>query len=148
MEHTPSRRAFISLVSTGGAAALAGCSDSGNNGSDDGTTDPDEENHGKSEENKNSVEILEHGLVRENEGAVSETARVEGRAENVGDSSLTIAEIRVQFFNKIGDIIVTSIANVNYFKPGQTWAFTVRANLLGEDAAEIDEYNISVGTTF
>jgi hypothetical protein len=140
------RRAYLSL-GVGAMAAIAGCSDEtdfeeGNTG---GNGNGDSDSSGDSDD---ALEILEHELVRENAGSASETVSVEGRAENVGDQQLSYVEVRARFYNEAGDQLDSSLDNTNDLDPGTTWAFEIQHFAIGEDAAEVADYDIGVGTEF
>jgi hypothetical protein len=133
------RRKFLQA---GGAvivsASVAGCGEDTNyeDGSGGG-------NGGGSEE---ALEILEHELVREDEGTMSETVKVEGRAENVSEEQLSYVEVRARFYNDQGDQLESSLDNTNDLGTGSTWAFEIQYPAIGEDAAEVADYDIGVGT--
>lgn len=94
------------------------------------------------------VEILEHELVRQDEGTMAEQVSVEGRAENTSDQSFSYAEVRARFYNENGDLLESFIDNINDFAAGQTWAFEIVYPGIGEDAQEVADYDIAVGTNF
>ncbi|WP_152422571.1 FxLYD domain-containing protein [Natrinema pellirubrum] len=125
-----------------GAVGLAGCSGDegdfeGGNGNGNGNG-----NNGSS----NDVELLNHELVRENEGGMAETVSVDGEAENVSGSELSYAEVEVKFYE--GDTLADSfLDNVNNLGAGETWAFSVQYTGMGEDAAAITDYEIRAGTS-
>lgn len=143
------RRSYMAL--TGGAVvtSLAGCS-----GEDpdfeEGNSDSDGGGGGGSDEAtvQDDVEILEHELVREDEGGVAEQVSVEGRAENTSDESFSYVEVRARFYNQNGDLLDSFLDNINDFGAGQTWAFEVMYPAIGEDAQEVADYDIAVGTSF
>lgn len=154
------RRTYLAL---GGVAvtALAGCTDGDDREyeSGDGTDDQDG-NQGDEVEStptptedpepdpETALEILEHELIREDGGTAVETVSVEGRAENVSDRQLSYAEVRARFYNEAGDQLDSSLDNTNDLDSGATWAFDIQYFAIGEDAAEVDSYDIAPGTEF
>lgn len=137
------RRLFI-LTAVSSLVLTAGCTGDDTefedgNGNGDGNGDPDVEE---------VVDILEHEMLRENEGEISESVSVEGRAENTSDDRLSYVEIRVRFYDANGDLLDSGIDNINDFDSGQVWRFEVSYLGFGDDAAEVDSYDIGVGTSF
>lgn len=93
------------------------------------------------------LKILEHKLVREDVGTSYETVSVEGRAKNVSGKEISYAEIMVVFQDKDGVRIDSFLANTNDLADQEVWAFEVMATgLMGEEAAEVADYRISVET--
>lgn len=140
------RRKF--LISAGTAAVtvgLAGCtgedpdfegSEGGNgDGSDGGSVEDD-------------IELLEHELVFEDEGTDFASVSIEGRARNNSDENLGYVEIRGRFYNAQGDLLDSMIDNINDFGAGQTWSFEIQFPGIGDDANEVDDYDVAVGTSF
>ena len=150
------RRKFLAVAGAGAVTGIAGCSgetdyEEGNSGgsesSDESSSDSSNSADGGSEQEA-ELEILEHELVIEDEGSQFASAAIEGRAENVGDSQLGYAEVRARFYNSQGDQMETGLANTNDLDAGQTWAFEIMFLGNGEDVAEIDDYDIGVGSNF
>lgn len=148
------RRSLLAMAGLSIATALAGCGASddtdfedGNVGDGDDAVD-DGDDSGDEATVEDDVEILEHELIREDEGSMAETVSVEGRAENTSDETFSYVEIRVRFYNEDGDLIESFLDNINDFESGQTWAFSVQYPGIGEDAAEVADYDIAVGTSF
>jgi len=142
----------MALTSGAVVTSLAGCSgedtdfEEGNTGSND---EDDGGDDGSDEATvQDDVEILEHELVREDEGGMAEQVSVEGRAENTSDESFSYVEIRARFYNEDGDLLDSFLDNINDFGAGQTWAFEVMYPGIGEDAQEVADYDIAVGTSF
>jgi hypothetical protein len=141
------RRKVLALGGGLLSVTIAGCGgeetefeegNSGNGGGDGGTeSDPDE-----------ALEILEHEMVRSDEGGPAEQVSIEGRAENVSDRRLSYAEVRARFYNEQGDQIESFIDNVNDLDSGSTWAFEIMYPGIGEDAQEVDSYDIGAGANF
>lgn len=139
------RRTFV--TATAATAALAGCasddpnyedgdSNTGSGGGDDGASVEED------------VVIREHELVREDEGSMSESVSVKGRAENTSDQTFSYVEVRARFYNEAGDMLDSMIDNINDLEPGQTWSFEIQYLGIGDDAAEVADYDIAVGTSF
>lgn len=136
------RRRFLALAATG-VGTTAGCTDDTDYQS--GNQNPDGDDSG-GQDSDEALEILEHELVRENQGSRSEKVTVEGRAENTSDRQLSYVEVRARFYNEQGDQIETSLDNTNDLDAGQTWAFEIMFPGFGEDARAVADYDIGVGT--
>ena len=115
------------------------------NGGGNGGNEPTQEGEEDADE---AIEVLEHTMVREEEGTMAEQVSIEGRAENVSDSQLSYAEVRARFYNEQGDQLDSFLDNVNDLDPGATWAFEILYPAIGEDAQEVDSYDIGVGANF
>ncbi|WP_336001764.1 FxLYD domain-containing protein [Halorientalis halophila] len=154
------RRALLTaagVVLTGG---IAGCSEEreyepgsgdGSNGGDGGNGSepiPTPEATPEDRPPAESLTILEHSVVRTEEGTDWETLSVEGRVRNDSDRQFGYAEIRVRFYNADGDLLDSMIDNVNDLDPGQVWQFSVPFLGWGAEAQAVDDYDIAVGTTF
>lgn len=121
------------------------------NGGDDSEPEPEPEEEEEEEEEVDAEEalnILEHEMVREDEGGPAEQVSVEGRAENVSDQQLAYAEVRARFFNEDGDQLDSSLDNINDLDPGATWAFEILYLEIGDGARDVDSYDIGVGANF
>lgn len=142
------RRKYLATTAVS-VATLAGCTEDTDyeDGSGNGTGNGGDGN-GEESDPDDALEILEHEMVREDEGTMAETVSVEGRAENVGDRQLSYVEVRARFYNEAGDQLDSSLDNVNDLDPGATWAFNIQHFAMGEDAAEVADYDIGVGTEF
>ena len=145
------RRGFLTGVGTAASATLAGCGtddpefESGNNGNG-GNGEGD--GNSPTSEPDGDIEILEHQLVRENEGTNSETVSVEGSAENTSGEQLSYAEVRARFLDEDGALLESSLDNVNDLGSEMTWQFEISFPGFGEDAAAVSEYEIAVGNTY
>jgi hypothetical protein len=147
------RRKYLATIgATVSGLALAGCSESESGDFEDGngggtSTSGDSDSNGNSGDGSSKdVELLNHEMVRENEGEMSETVKVVGEAENVSGGELDYAEVEVKFFK--GDTLAeSSLDNINGWSAGETWAFEVQYPAIGEDAAEVDDYEIRAGTS-
>lgn len=94
-----------------------------------------------------ALAILEHELVREDSGTAWESVSVEGIAQNVSGTQLDYVEISVNFYDEDGVRIDRFLANTNDLDDQEKWAFEVMAiGLIGEDAAEVVDYEISIET--
>jgi hypothetical protein len=139
------RRGFLAGVGTAVTITLAGCGtddpefESGNGGGGDDSS---------TSESDNDLEILEHQLLRENEGARSERVSVEGSAENTSDGQLSYAEVRARFLDEDGTLLESSLDNVNDLGSGMKWQFEIRFPGSGEDASAVSEYEIAVGNSY
>ncbi|SEN19050.1 hypothetical protein SAMN05216388_100217 [Halorientalis persicus] len=146
------RRYLATIGATVSGLALAGCSESESGDFEDGngggtSTSGDSGSNGNSGDGSSKdVELLNHEMVRENEGEMSETVKVVGEAENVSGGELSYAEVEVKFYE--GDTLAESFMdNINGWSAGETWAFEVQYPGIGEDAAVIDDYEIRAGTS-
>jgi len=145
------RRGFLAGVGTAASATLAGCGtedpefESGNGGSGENGGGGD---NSSTSEPDGDIKILEHQLVRENEGTNSETVSVEGSAENTSDEQLSYAEVRARFLDEDGTLLESSLDNVNDLGPGMKWQFEIIFPGFGEDATAVSEYEIAAGDTY
>lgn len=150
------RRYLATATATIATLALAGCSEDGgdfeegNGGGDgnsgDGNTDGSNSDGDGSSGSSNDIELLNHEMVRENEGEMSETVMVEGEAENVSGGELSYAEVEAKFYE--GDTLAESfLDNISGWSAGETWGFEVQYPGIGEDAAAITDYEIRAGTS-
>lgn len=144
------RRKFIAVAaSTCALTGLAGCTEetdyeSGNGGDDDSNSS---NVNGGEEEPENELELIEHELVRENEGGMAESVSVQGEAQNASGNQLSYAEVKVRFLDESGTMLDSFIDNVNDLGDEQTWKFEVMYPGMGEDAQEVADYEIAAGTS-
>lgn len=117
-------------------------------GNTDSNGDDGGDNGGSEPSVQDDVEILEHELIRSDEGTAAEQVSVEGRAENTSEESFSYVEVRARFYNENGDLLESFLDNINDFESGQTWAFEIMYPAVGEDAREVADYDIAVGTSF
>lgn len=151
------RRYLAVLGSTVSTFAFAGCSDIGSDDFEEGNGNGNGNNEGNSggdttsgEDGGNGssqdVELLNHETVRENEGEMTETLKVEGEAKNVSGEELSYAEVEVKFYE--GDTLAeSSLDNISGWAADEVWAFEVQYPGMGEDIAAITDYEIRAGTS-
>lgn len=137
------RRALLSSI---GALALAGCS-----GSPDGTTTTDTPTDTTAEEptvttrrDESVLELLEHELVRSNEGSASELATVTGTVRNPSDESVAEPTVTAAFRNADGETLTRASASAPDLSAGTTWSFEVVYPGTGEDARTVAGYRLTV----
>lgn len=134
------KRRFLAGIGSLAIASLAGCSEEsdefeGGNGNGD-----------SSDGSSSDVELLSHEAVREDEGTQYESLYVRGEAKNVSGGELDYAEVEVKYFSG-GSLVESNFANISGWSAGETWAFEVMSFEMGEDAREIDKYEIRAGTS-
>jgi len=88
------------------------------------------------------LEILSHNMSTTEFGNLV----IKGTAKNVSSSNLSYAEIKVKFYDAAGNLIDTSLDNINDLGPGETWKFEVM--YLGMDTENVKSYKIGVGSVF
>jgi hypothetical protein len=71
---------------------------------------------------------------------------VSGEAKNVGDSTLSYAEVKVKFYDGAGNLLDTWLDNINDLGAGQTWKFEVM--YIGTHDEDVASYEIGVGSCF
>jgi hypothetical protein len=141
------RQLLAALGATASTLALAGCTGSESGDFEEGSDDGDTTSGGNSGDgSSNDIELLNHEMVREDEGGMAESVKVEGEAENVSGGELSYAEVEVKFYE--GETLAESfLDNINGWAAGETWAFEVQYPGIGEDAAAITDYEIRAGTS-
>jgi hypothetical protein len=77
-------------------------------------------------------------------GAPQSTAVVRGRAQNVGNVTISIAMIAVNFYDKNKNLLATASAAKQNLQPGEVWDFSVQT--VGPDAWKIISYDIAAST--
>jgi len=153
------RRKFLALGGGMLSVTIAGCGgdetefEEGNGGGGNGGdgSEPDENQDQEEEEEVDAEEalnIIEHELVRSDEGGPAEQVSVEGRAENISGRQLAYAEVRARFYNENGDQIESFLDNINDLDSGSTWAFEIMYPGIGDDARDVDSYDIGIGANF
>lgn len=129
------------LATTLAACALAGC-----NGNDEpAPPDPDPDESEEPEEGER-VEIVESALIRENAGTEEETVSVGGIVVPHEDVEVSYVEVRASFYDEEGELLDTTIEQVNIDEETDRWEFEVTYPQMGEQAAEVVEYELEVGT--
>jgi len=142
------RRFMIGATTATISVAVAGCSSGdseefeGGNGGDNGGDNGNDSSDGSSKD----VKLLNHEMVREEEGTPFEEVRVVGEAENVSGGELSYAEVEVKFYED-GTLVNSFLDNISGWSDGEVWAFEVDALEIGEDARAIDSYEIRAGTS-
>jgi len=151
------RRYLETIGATASTLALTGCTgddggdfeegnDNGNSGGNSNGGDTSTPTPTSSGGSSKDIELLNHEMVRENEGEMSETVKVVGEAKNVSGGELSYAEVEVKFYE--GDTLAeSSLDNINGWSAGETWAFEVQYPAIGEEAAAITDYQIRAGTS-
>jgi len=141
------RRYVETIIAAVSSIALAGCAgEEGDFESGDGDGSDNSGDGNGNDGSSNEIELLPHEMVREDEGGMAESVKVEGKAENVSGDELSYAEVEVKFYE--GDTLAESfLDNINGWSAGETWAFEVQYPGIGEDAAAIDDYEIRAGTS-
>lgn len=119
--------------------ALAGCV---GNGEDDADDEPDPEEPEEGER----VEITESLLVRRDVGTEEETASVWGVVVPIADVEVSYVEVRASFFDGEGELLDTTIEQVEIEPEEERWEFEVTYPGVGEQAAAVEEYQLEVGT--
>ncbi|MEY7850696.1 FxLYD domain-containing protein [Natrarchaeobius sp. A-rgal3] len=125
------RRGFLSLSL---AVAVSGCLEFVEDNGEEITEPAD-------------VEIAWSDLVRDNPGTEDERVYVWGVVRNVGDRTLNYLEIRATFFDGEGEQLESVIENVDEdVTSGEEWPFEVEFPRFGEEAADVDSYELEPAT--
>lgn len=142
------RRALLSSIAVG---PVAGCTSDG-----DGQNDDPEDNgsEGEPEDPREGerVEIVESELVRENVGTDEESVAVHGIARVKEDVEVNYVEIRALFYDAEGELLDTIIEQIDEVgrhgddPEGRRWEFEIVYPRVGERAAEVESYELEVGT--
>ena len=135
------------------ASMLAGCALSGcigdheplpgEPGEPDNSEEPEEP---EEPEEGERVEIVESVLIRENVGTDEETVAVGGVVVPREGVEVSYVEIRANFYDMEGELLDTTIEQVEIDEETDRWEFEVTYPQMGEQAAEVDEYELEVGT--
>ncbi|MCH7661619.1 MAG: hypothetical protein IH933_13920 [Euryarchaeota archaeon] len=135
------------------ASMLAGCALSGcigdheplpgEPGEPDNSEEPEEP---EEPEEGERVEIVESVLIRENVGTDEETVAVGGVVIPREGVEVSYVEIRASFYDMEGELLDTTIEQVEIDEETNRWEFEVTYPQMGEQAAEVDEYELEVGT--
>ncbi|MEM4782591.1 MAG: FxLYD domain-containing protein [Halalkalicoccus sp.] len=137
------------LASVLAAPALAGCVGNGGPIPEEPTDpDPDEDDDPDDDppEEGERVEIAESLLVRRDVGTDEETVSVWGVVVPIADVEVSYVEVRAGFFDGEGDLVDTTIEQVEIDPDEDRWEFEVTYPGVGEQAAAIEEYELEVGT--
>lgn len=127
------------LASTLAACTLVGCIGEDEPPSED-PEEPEEPEDGE------RVQIIESVLVREDVGTDEETVAVSGVAELRAGEEVSYVEIRAEFYDVEGELLDTTIEQAEDVSGGERWEFTVVYPQIGEAAAEVESYELEVGT--
>lgn len=125
----------LTIVVTGG---LAGCSDTPERPVGDATNNDDDES---------AVVIAESRLLREAEGTEDERVWVEGIGKNVGERELSYVELRARFFDADDEQLDSTVEHIDDVTTSSRWPFEIEFPGIGEQAAQVTEYEIDVITT-
>lgn len=142
------RRVLLSSIAV---VPIAGCTSDG-----DGQSDESEDN-GSGEEPEDPqegerVEIVESELVRENVGTTEESVAVHGIARVKEGVEVSYVEIRALFYDAEGELLDTIIEQIDEVArhgddpEGRRWEFEIVYPQVGERAAEVESYELEVGT--
>jgi hypothetical protein len=136
------------LASTLAACGLAGCIGDheplpGEPSEPDDSEVPEEPEEPEEGEH---VEIIESVLVRENVDTDEEMVSVGGVVAPIEDVAVSYVEIRASFYDGEGELLDTTIEQIDIDEETDRWPFEVTYPQVGEQAAEVDEYELEVGT--
>ncbi|HAV10445.1 MAG TPA: hypothetical protein DCX22_02380 [Dehalococcoidia bacterium] len=98
-------------------------------------------------DSSNSLQIISHKMssfAAASAGRQS-TAVVNGRAQNIGSTSITSATILVEFFDEQSTVVQTSSATRQNLGAGEIWELAVETT--GVDAWKITKYTIKTTVT-
>lgn len=97
--------------------------------------------------NPGDVEVVWSDLVRDDPGTEEERVTVWGVVRNVGDRTLNYVELRATFFDAEGEEFESVIENVDAdVSADEEWPFEVEYPHFGEDAAEVETYELEPAT--
>lgn len=120
---------------------------------DDGSEQPnDSENESDDPLEGERVEIVESELVRENVGTEEESVAVHGIARVKEGVEVSYVEIRALFYDDQGELLDTIIEQIDEVgrhgddPEGRRWEFEIVYPQVGEDAAEVESYELEIGT--
>ena len=133
------------LLSSIAFVAVTGCTGD----SEEEPDEPDDPEEGE------RVEIIGSELVREDVGTEEETVVIHGIAQVKADAEVSYVEIRALFYDAEGELLDTIIEQIDEVDrhgeegddfEGRRWEFEIRYPYTGEDAAEVESYELEVGT--
>jgi hypothetical protein len=139
------------LLSSIALAAFAGCT--GNDEEPEEDDEPEDEEETYPEEGER-VEIIESELVREDAGTEEEAVAVHGIAQVKPDVEVSYVEIRARFYDAEDDLLDSTIEQVDAVDlhgedddpEGRRWEFEIVYPYTGERAAEVESYELEIGT--
>lgn len=139
------------LLSSMAVVPIAGCTSDGDGQGDD----PDDNGSEGEPENPREgerVEIVESELVRENVGTAEERVSVQGIARVKEGVEVSYVEIRALFYDAEGELLDTIIEQIDEVgrhgddPEGRRWEFEIVYPQIGERAAEVESYELEIGT--
>lgn len=120
---------------------------------DDGSEQPnDSENESDDPLEGERVEIVESELVREDVGTEEESVAVRGVVRVKEGVEVSYVEIRALFYDVEGELLDTIIEQIDEVGrhgddlEGRRWEFEIVYPQIGEDAAEVESYELEIGT--
>lgn len=138
------------LASTFVAWTLVGCVGNGDEAEPEESEEPDEPDEPEDPEEGERVEIVESELVREEAGTDEESVVVRGvvtvREDVAEDVDVNYVEVRASFHDAEGETLDTIIEQVEIDPETDRWEFEVAYPQVGERAAEVEDYELEVGT--
>lgn len=142
------RRVLLSSIAV---VPIAGCTSDGDGQSDE----PEDNGSGEEPEDPQEgerVEIVESELVRENVGTTEESVAVHGIARVKEGVEVSYVEIRALFYDAEGELLDTIIEQIDEVArhgddpEGRRWEFEIVYPQVGKRAAEVESYELEVGT--
>lgn len=100
---------------------------------------------GEEAESSEKIEILEHELVREDEGTIYEEVYVRGKAQNVSGKEISEVQIGIIYYDESGARIESMHDWTSNLADQEVWNFEVMS-LGGEIPERVDHYKISIET--
>lgn len=131
--NTDRRTVLKTTVAALSGVALAGCSGESTDDSASGSKD----GGGGGSDDQQQVKIVEHGTYEE-----EFESGVEGKVENVTDSTLDYVEVEVKFFDAEGNRLGDNFTNVEDLAAGKTWQF----KLMFLEDGEFADYELTATT--
>ena len=123
-------------------AAAAGCTD---DGPENGTPRPDDDDD--DDDDEPIVEIVDHELIREEEGTDEETVAVEGTVEIVDEEAEpNYIEVQARFYDENEELLDSTVEHIEELGEHQM-LFRIEFPHVGEQAAAVEGYEVEVTTT-
>lgn len=92
------------------------------------------------------LEILNNdGVIEHLEYLEMYEVKVTGQAKNVGNAMLSYAEVNAKFYDSSGNLIGTSLDNINDLGPGEIWNFEI---IYFDSSCTVTKYKVYVGSCF
>lgn len=123
-----------------------GDGDDGSKQSNDSKNESDDPREGE------RVEIVASELVREDVGTEEESVAVRGVVRVKEGVEVSYVEIRALFYDAEGKLLDTIIEQIDEVgrhgddPEGRRWEFEIVYPQIGEDAAEVESYELEIGT--